>query len=114
MWPNSSFPSPSILISSAPTSLVLETVQNHGQHYPRTLRTWARRLEENFPAFKERIIRDQPALMDNGEMEAFLRKWRYMFVYAAAGFARGYITCHMLSWRREVSLLRSSSSDVLY
>lgn len=70
--------------------------------YPRTLRTWSRRLQINFPRWRDTIIKDRPALEDPAELDAFLRKWRYMFVYAAAGFAKGHITSHMLSWRRDV------------
>ncbi|KZS88913.1 cyclopropane-fatty-acyl-phospholipid synthase [Sistotremastrum niveocremeum HHB9708] len=105
MWPNSSLPSPTCLITAATAAsnsrLELESVENHGAHYPRTLRTWGRKLEANFPQWRDAVIKDQPALQDPAELEAFLRKWRYMFVYAAAGFAKGYITCHMLTWRRE-------------
>jgi cyclopropane-fatty-acyl-phospholipid synthase len=32
----------------------------------------------------------------------FKRKWEYLFSYAAAGFAKGYITNHMLTFIREV------------
>jgi hypothetical protein len=32
----------------------------------------------------------------------FTRKWQYLFAYAAAGFAKGYITCHMLTFIRGV------------
>ncbi|KZT40775.1 putative cyclopropane fatty acid synthase [Sistotremastrum suecicum HHB10207 ss-3] len=105
MWPHSSLPSPTCLITAASAAsnsrLELESVENHSSHYPRTLRTWSRRLQINFPQWRDTIIKDRPALEDPAELDAFLRKWRYMFVYAAAGFAKGHITSHMLSWRRD-------------
>jgi len=105
MWPNSSIPSATALITAAATAsgsnLVLDGVENHGAHYARTLREWGRRLEANLPQWKDAILADQPALRNALEFEAFIRKWRYMFVYAGAGFEKGYLTCHMISWRRE-------------
>ncbi|KAH9942615.1 cyclopropane-fatty-acyl-phospholipid synthase [Amylocystis lapponica] len=90
MWPNSSLPSAAVLISAAGAAsrgrLSLDSVENHSAHYPRTLRTWGRRLAANAPP---------------GMSPAALRKWEYLFAYAGAGFARGYITCHMLTFVRE-------------
>jgi cyclopropane-fatty-acyl-phospholipid synthase len=78
----------------------------HGAHtpnpdYPRTLREWGRRLEANLT--QDLIVKDYPALSDIHEYAAFKRKWEYLFAYAGAGFAKGYITCHMLTFIREVS-----------
>jgi len=105
MWPNSSIPSATALITASAkasgSKLVLDGVENHGAHYARTLRQWGRRLEANLPQWRDAILHDQPALRNPLEFEAFIRKWRYMFVYAGAGFEKGYLTCHMISWRRE-------------
>ncbi|KAF9242945.1 Mycolic acid cyclopropane synthetase-domain-containing protein [Melanogaster broomeanus] len=102
MWPNSCLPSATALIEGANTGsegrFTLEGVENHAAHYPRTLREWGRRLEENVR--QEMIIKDYPALRDPNEYEAFKRKWQYLFAYAGAGFAKGYITCHMLTFTR--------------
>ena len=69
--------------------------------YPRTLREWGRRLEKNLT--QEMIAKDFPALKNNrAEFEAFKRKWQYLYAYAGAGFAKGYITCHMLTFIRQV------------
>lgn len=70
--------------------------------YPRTLREWGYRLEANLK--QEAVVRDFPALSSRSEFEAFKRKWQYLYAYAGAGFAKGYITCHMLTFIREVSL----------
>ncbi|EEB96359.1 hypothetical protein MPER_04521 [Moniliophthora perniciosa FA553] len=33
--------------------------------------------------------------------DVFSKKWQYLFAYAGAGFAKGYITCHMLTFIRQ-------------
>jgi len=102
MWPNSCLPSATALIEAANTGsqcrFTLEGVENHAAHYPRTLREWGRRLEENVR--QDMLVKDYPALKDIHEYEAFKRKWQYLFAYAGAGFAKGYITCHMLTFTR--------------
>jgi cyclopropane-fatty-acyl-phospholipid synthase len=69
--------------------------------YPRTLREWGRRLDANVR--QDLIVKDYPSLKDKTEFDAFRRKWQYLFAYAGAGFAKGYITCHMLTFTRPVS-----------
>ncbi|KAG9317067.1 Mycolic acid cyclopropane synthetase-domain-containing protein [Chiua virens] len=102
MWPNSCLPSATALVEGANTGsegrFTLEGVENHAAHYPRTLREWGRRLEVNIR--QDMLVKDYPALKDPREYEAFKRKWQYLFAYAGAGFAKGYITCHMLTFTR--------------
>lgn len=74
---------------------------NIRKDYPRTLRTWGRRLERNLR--QEAMVQSHPALRDPAEYTAFKRKWEYLFAYAGAGFSKGYITCHMLTFIRAVS-----------
>ncbi|EIW82157.1 cyclopropane-fatty-acyl-phospholipid synthase [Coniophora puteana RWD-64-598 SS2] len=103
MWPNSCLPSATALIEAANSGsegrFTLEGVENHAAHYPRTLREWGRRLEANVR--QEMIAKDYPELKDAASFEIFKRKWQYLFEYAGAGFAKGYITCHMLTFTRE-------------
>ncbi|KAJ3738912.1 cyclopropane-fatty-acyl-phospholipid synthase [Lentinula detonsa] len=103
MWPNSCLPSATALITAAQTAsrgrFTLEGVENHAAHYPRTLREWGRRLEKNLT--QEMIAQDYPALRERANYDAFRKKWQYLFVYAGAGFAKGYITCHMLTFIRQ-------------
>ncbi|KAJ7590598.1 cyclopropane-fatty-acyl-phospholipid synthase [Mycena floridula] len=103
MWPNSCLPSATALITAAQTGsqgrFTLEGVENHAAHYPRTLREWGRRLETNLS--QSAISREYPALLENHNYSAFKRKWQYLFAYAGAGFAKGYITCHMLTFIRQ-------------
>ncbi|KAF8131169.1 Mycolic acid cyclopropane synthetase-domain-containing protein [Boletus edulis] len=102
MWPNSCLPSATALIEAANSGsegrFTLEGVENHAAHYPRTLREWGRRLEANIR--QDLLVKDYPALKDVHEFETFKRKWQYLFAYAGAGFAKGYITCHMLTFTR--------------
>ena len=77
--------------------------------YPRTLREWGRRLEANLT--QDIVVKDYPALRNSSDYDAFKRKWQYLFVYAGAGFSKGYITCHMLTFIREVSLEKDSSQS---
>ncbi|OBZ71975.1 Tuberculostearic acid methyltransferase UfaA1 [Grifola frondosa] len=102
MWPNSCLPSPTVLIDAAHAAsqgrFALEGVENHASHYPRTLRTWARRLDANL---RQDLIADvYPSLGDDAEFAIFKRKWAYFFAYAGAGFEKGYIACHMLTFTR--------------
>ncbi|KAJ7929079.1 cyclopropane-fatty-acyl-phospholipid synthase [Mycena leptocephala] len=103
MWPNSCLPSATALITAAQASsqgrFTLEGVENHAAHYPRTLREWGRRLEANLT--QDLVSKDYPGLRDRHDYEAFKRKWQYLFAYAGAGFAKGYITCHMLTFIRQ-------------
>ncbi|KAF9464242.1 cyclopropane-fatty-acyl-phospholipid synthase [Collybia nuda] len=103
MWPNSCLPSATALITAAQAAsqgrFTLEGVENHAAHYPRTLREWGRRLDANLT--QDLIAKDYPALRERADYDAFKRKWHYLFAYAGAGFAKGYITCHMLTFIRQ-------------
>ncbi|KAI0808152.1 cyclopropane-fatty-acyl-phospholipid synthase [Fomes fomentarius] len=102
MWPNSCLPSATVLIDAAYAAskgrFTLEAVENHAPHYPRTLRTWDRRLKANLR--QDVMAAQYPALRDPATYQSFVRKWEYLFAYAGAGFAKGYITCHMLTFVR--------------
>ena len=50
------------------------------------------------------VVKDYPGLRNPSDYAAFTRKWQYLFAYAGAGFSKGYITCHMLTFIREVSI----------
>ncbi|OBZ79890.1 Tuberculostearic acid methyltransferase UfaA1 [Grifola frondosa] len=81
--------------------LVLHSVEDHGPHYPRTLREWGRRFEENFRGdVVSKVIEEQPGLADKQAMEAFKRKWKYMFEYAEAGYARAYTSLNCWTFAR--------------
>ena len=100
MWPNSALPCATALMNAASKGsknrFSVQFVENHGAHYPRTLREWGRRLESNVTM--DTMAKRYPGLRDPAAFEAFKRKWRYLFAYAGAGFAKGYISCHMLTF----------------
>lgn len=50
---------------------------------------------------------EYPALKDDVQFAIFMRKWEYQFAYAEAGFLKGYLACHMLTFIRTVSLNRA-------
>ena len=111
MWPNSALPCITALINAVTkgsnSRLSVQSVENHGAHYPRTLREWGRRLEANVTM--ETMVKRYPGLRDPAAFESFKRKWRYLFAYAGAGFAKGYISCRMLT----LSCLCFSASPTL-
>ncbi|KAF9645341.1 cyclopropane fatty acid synthase [Thelephora ganbajun] len=100
MWPNSALPCATTLINAATKAsknrFSVQFVENHGAHYPRTLREWSRRLEANVTM--DTMAKRYPGLRDPTAFETFKRKWRYLFAYAGAGFAKGYISCHMITF----------------
>ncbi|EGO00140.1 hypothetical protein SERLA73DRAFT_52893 [Serpula lacrymans var. lacrymans S7.3] len=107
-WPNCHLPSATsfaVAVQAAvPGRFVLESIEDHGIHYPRTLREWGRRLEKNFNSkvvehMKERF----PQLCDEKNLEAFRRKWMYMFTYAEAGYAKAYTSLNCWTLARPVS-----------
>ena len=73
--------------------------------YPRTLREWNRRFRArvNGDVVRE-IVQQHPGLADPRKLDAFVRKWLYLFPTAEAGFSKGYLTCHMLTFVRDMDL----------
>ncbi|EIN10969.1 cyclopropane-fatty-acyl-phospholipid synthase [Punctularia strigosozonata HHB-11173 SS5] len=109
MWPNGTLPSATALVQAANAGskgrLQLDEIENHGQHYARTLREWNRRFLRFVPEIEEEIMEQHPAFKTDRKLfEAFKRKWLYLFPSAEAGFASGYLTCHMLTFIREMTL----------
>ena len=100
MWPNGALPSSTALINAATKAsqrrFSVQLVENHAAHYPRTLREWGRRLETNVSM--DTMAKRYPEIKDPAAFDTFKRKWRYFFAYAGAGFAKGYISCHMLTF----------------
>ncbi|TBU43561.1 CFS1-like protein [Dichomitus squalens] len=109
-WPNSFCPSATSFVSTAASStrgsLVLESVENFGHHYPRTLREWGARLQNNWTAETiAKVRRSQPHLETTEDLEAFKRKWEYMCVYAEVGYAGAYTSMHYFTFSRPESVV---------
>ncbi|RDI76723.1 hypothetical protein Vi05172_g13288 [Venturia inaequalis] len=105
IFPGGHLPSISQLHTSITTgsknSLVIDTIENIGAHYAKTLRIW----KENFlREFDEKI---KPALLKEHEgmtkvdVETFRRKWEYYFTYCEAGFATKTLGDHIFTVSRE-------------
>ncbi|KAI0311300.1 cyclopropane fatty acid synthase [Amylostereum chailletii] len=104
-WPNCHLPSATSLAvavqTAVPGRFVLESIEDHGIHYPRTLREWGRRLEKNFHGgVVERLRERHPSLKSDAALQAFKRKWLYMVVYAEVGYARAYTSLHCWTFTR--------------
>jgi cyclopropane-fatty-acyl-phospholipid synthase len=51
----------------------------------------------------ELVVKEFPSMKtDPAMLEMFYKKWRYVFAYANAGFASGYLTSHMFTFIRTV------------
>ncbi|KAF7376718.1 Cyclopropane-fatty-acyl-phospholipid synthase [Mycena sanguinolenta] len=111
-WPNCHLPSATSLAvavqNKVPGKFVLYNLEDHGIHYPRTLREWGEartdsRLDKNFKGkIVEHIQETYPELHDPPKLEAFVKRWRYMFAYAAVGFARAYTSLMCWTFTRPV------------
>lgn len=92
--------------------------------YPRTLREWGRwdllfdpsystltvrafrRFSQNWgnEEVMASLAKSQPQLLRvPGALEAFKRKWEYLWVYAEVGYARAYTSMHHFTFMRPVS-----------
>ncbi|KAJ7611783.1 cyclopropane fatty acid synthase [Roridomyces roridus] len=104
-WPNSHLPSATSLAAAVqndvPGKFVLYNLEDHGIHYPRTLREWGRRLEKNFTdEIVQNLQNTYPELQDPHKLAAFVKRWRYLFAYAEVGFARAYTSCMCWTFTR--------------
>ncbi|XP_059446923.1 uncharacterized protein LOC132178508 [Corylus avellana] len=77
IFPGCCVPSLSRIISAmaAASRLSVEHVENIGNHYYQTLRSWRKNFMEN-----------QSKILTLGFSEKFIRTWEYYFDYCAAGF----------------------------
>lgn len=86
--------------------LIVDSVENIGPHYARTLREWARRFNECFDDVIAPTLRDEHPTVMNGpsgdeELEIFRRKWMYYFYYCEAGFSTRTLGDHIIAFTRE-------------
>ncbi|EGG01939.1 uncharacterized protein MELLADRAFT_38847 [Melampsora larici-populina 98AG31] len=86
--------------------LIIDSIENIGPHYARTLREWQRRFETNFETLiMPSLISSYPDLKVHPEqIEVFRRKWLYYFSYCAAGFALRVLGDHIFTLTREGNL----------
>ncbi|KAJ6563811.1 Mycolic acid cyclopropane synthetase-domain-containing protein [Mycena capillaripes] len=89
-WPNTILPSAFSLAKYFCTSpkgrFCIDSIEDFGTHYPRCLREWGRRLDENWNF--DLIDSEHPYML-----EMFRRKWHYMFLYMEVVYSRVWLTC---------------------
>lgn len=78
IFPGGVLPSLTALSSAATnmSELIVESIENIGPHYARTLADWRKRFETD-PEFSEGLR----------TLDRFCRKWHYYFCYCEAGFS---------------------------
>ncbi|KZS91158.1 cyclopropane fatty acid synthase [Sistotremastrum niveocremeum HHB9708] len=103
-WPNGVSPSPTSFLNDfqkhVPGRFCVVSVEDMSPHYPRGLREWGRRFEENWDEKLVRSLEERyPELKQKENMEIFRRKWRYMFLYMEIAYSRWWLglTCWTLT-----------------
>ncbi|KAK0230322.1 S-adenosyl-L-methionine-dependent methyltransferase [Armillaria fumosa] len=80
--------------------LSLESVEDYAPHYCRCLREWARRLEENWtPELISSLQERYPAFSDTHALNAYKRRWLYMFIYMEVVYSRVLADTPLLDFR---------------
>ncbi|KAH9852500.1 CFS1-like protein [Lenzites betulinus] len=83
--------------------LTIDSVENIGPHYARTLREWKRKFLANWESVIAAALIKQYDL-DAAGLAIFKRKWIYYFDYCEAGFATRTLGDHIITFTREGDL----------
>ncbi|KAF7308840.1 hypothetical protein MKEN_01083900 [Mycena kentingensis (nom. inval.)] len=79
----------------------VDSIEDFGTHYPRCLREWGRRLEQNWNQELIESLQDRfPELKDPYFLEMFRRKWHYMFLYMEVAYSRVWLSCFCWTFAR--------------
>ncbi|KAL0568966.1 hypothetical protein V5O48_013009 [Marasmius crinis-equi] len=84
--------------------LNIESIENIGPHYARTLREWRYRFERNFESHIMPALKRQYPSLAPEDVEIFQRKWIYYFAYSEAGFSLHSVSDHVFTLTREANL----------
>ncbi|KAK7680560.1 hypothetical protein QCA50_016342 [Cerrena zonata] len=100
-WPKCVIPSAtSLIVDFQKTSkgrFCVDSVEDFGVHYPRCLREWGRRLDENWtPELQASLEVKHPALKDPHNLAMFKRKWYYMYLYMEVAYSRKWL--NLVTW----------------
>ncbi|KAK7437576.1 hypothetical protein VKT23_018474 [Stygiomarasmius scandens] len=87
--------------------LNIESIENIGPHYARTLREWSYRFQKNFDSHISPALKDKYPELTADDLEIFRRKWIYYFAYSEAGFAMRSISDSVFVVTREVNVTDS-------
>ncbi|KAF9267729.1 S-adenosyl-L-methionine-dependent methyltransferase [Marasmius fiardii PR-910] len=90
--------------SCTKAGLNVESVENIGPHYARTLREWRYRFERNFESHIRPALHDRYPSLTSADVEIFRRKWIYYFAYCEAGFGIHVLSDHVFTLTREANL----------
>ncbi len=95
IFPGAVVPSLSALVESAQrgSSFLLDSTQNIGEHYAKTLKLW-----------DEQFLQVQTKVKDLGFGESFVRQWHYYFSYCEAGFRSKVLNTHQMVWKRPIKV----------
>ena len=88
IFPDGYLPKPTELIPPRDTHLHVEDWHRYFDDYPRTLRAWAQRFNENWPR-----------LQDSYD-EAFRRRWNFYLHGCAAAFRAGLVNVSQIVYRK--------------
>ncbi|KAF1841225.1 cyclopropane-fatty-acyl-phospholipid synthase [Cucurbitaria berberidis CBS 394.84] len=92
IFPGGHLPAVSELVgsihSASSGSLIVDSIENIGPHYPKALRLWREDFLDNWEGkIKPQLIKEKSSEgMDDEGAEVFKRKWDYYFRYSEAGF----------------------------
>ncbi|KAL0573694.1 hypothetical protein V5O48_008265 [Marasmius crinis-equi] len=105
IFPGDKLSSVATLVNSCTKAgLNINSLENLGPHYTRTVREWRYRFQRNFEShIKPALQLEYPSLAD-ADIEIFRRKWIYYFVYCEAGFATSFLADHVFTVTREGNL----------
>lgn len=91
IFPGGHLPSVSQLVSSIASgskgTLVVDSIEDIGPHYAKTLRIWRESFMGNFDSDIRPALLREHANMTKADVETFRQKWEYYFTYCEAGFA---------------------------
>jgi cyclopropane-fatty-acyl-phospholipid synthase len=68
-------------------SLIVDSIDNIGPHYAKTLRLWREAFAKRFDDTIRPALLAEHENMTKADVEVFRRKWEYYFTYCEAGFA---------------------------
>ena len=85
-------------------TLIVDTIENIGPHYAKTLRFWKDDFLEKFDAVIRPALLREHDNMSKADVETFRRKWEYYFTYCEAGFATKTLGDVIITCSREGAL----------
>ncbi|EJD00104.1 S-adenosyl-L-methionine-dependent methyltransferase [Fomitiporia mediterranea MF3/22] len=92
-----------LVTSIRDAGLNVNSIEDIGPHYARTLREWSYRFQRNFDSHIGPAMMNHFPTLTMAELEIFRRKFIYYFAYSEAGFAMRSISDQVFVVTREAS-----------